>query len=147
MSAKKKRKKKKTGASLAGRMLILVLVLALLGVAVWKISGLVRGNSTTAIARSGVLGDEYQGTVVIARNETLYETENKTSVDFIASEGSRVSRSSVICKVYSSGYNQTEINRLQTYREEIQNYHVNQVLSTYVDAALDADNEEISSLA
>ena len=147
MSAKKKRKKKKKGASLAGRMLILVLVLALLGVAVWKISGLVRGNSTTAIARSGVLGDEYQGTVVIARNETLYETENKTSVDFIASEGSRVSRSSVICKVYSSGYNQTEINRLQTYREEIQNYHVNQVLSTYVDAALDADNEEISSLA
>ncbi len=132
---------------LAGRMMILVLALALVGVTVWQISGLIGGHSTTAIARGGVLGNEYQGTLVIARNEMLYETENKTSVDFVASEGSKVSRSSVICKVYSSGYNQTEINRLQTQREEIQNYHVNQVLSTYVDAALDAENDEIDSLA
>ena len=147
MSAKKKRKKKNKRAPLWGRLLIAAVVLALLGVAVWQLSGLVSGKATTAIARGGVLGDEYQGTVVIARNETLYETENKTRVDFVAGEGSRVSRSNVICKVYSSGYNQTEINRLQTYREAIRDYHVNQVLNTYVDAALDASNEEISSLS
>ena len=147
MSAKKKRKKKKKSGSLIGRLLIVVVVVLLLGFAAWKMTGMMSGNTTTAIARFGVLGDEYSGSVVIARNETLYETENKTRVDFIASEGSRVPRSNVICKVYSSGYNQTEINRLQTYREEIQDYHVNQVLSTYVDAALDADNEEIASLS
>lgn len=147
MSAKKKRKKKKQRRSLAGRVLVAVFAVALIGIIIWQASEMMTGNSTTAIARAGVLGDEYSGSVVIARNETLYETENKTRVDFVASEGSRVPRSSVICKVYSSGYNQTEINRLQTYREEIQNYHVNQVLSTYVDAALDADNEEIDSLS
>ena len=146
MSAKKRKKKKKSSI-LLGRFLIVVAVFAMLGVLGWQMLRMTSGNATTAIARAGVLGDEYAGSVVIARNEKLYETESKTRVDFIASEGSRVSRSSVICKVYSSGYNQTEINRLQTYREEIQDYHVSQVFSTYVDAALDANNDEISSLA
>ena len=147
MSTKKKKRKKKKSGSLILRLMIVLIVLVMLGVGVMQLRGYVSTNATTAIARGAVLGSDYKGTVVIARNETLYETENKTRVDFIASEGSKVNRSAVICKVYSSGYNQTEINRLQTYREEIQNYHVNQVLSTYVDAALDRDNEEISSLA
>jgi len=146
MSTKKKRKKKKSG-SLFLRLSLILVVFILLGIGLIQLRGYVSQNATTAIARASVLGNEYKGTVVIARNETLYETENKTRVDFIASEGSKVNRSGVICKVYSSGYNQTEINRLQTYREEIQNYHVNQVLSTYVDAALDRDNEEISFLS
>lgn len=147
MSTKKKKRKKRRGGSLILRLLLLLVVLILLGIGLMQLRGYVSENATTAIARGAVLGNDYSGTVVIARNETLYETENKTRVDFIASEGSKVSRSSIICKVYSSGYNQTEINRLETYREEIQNYHVNQVLSTYVDAALDRDNEEIASLS
>ena len=147
MSAKKKKKKKKQRGLLLGRLLIALFVALGLGILIWQLPKLSSQNATTAIARAGVLGDEYAGSVVIARNETLYTTENKTRVDFIANEGSRIPRSSVICKVYSSGYNQTEINRLQNYRDEIQDYHVGQVFSTYVDAALDANNEEVSSLA
>ena len=147
MSAKKKRKKKRNGRSLLIRLIVVLLVAVLLGFAVWQLRGYMTGNASTAIVRADTLGNSYEGTVVIARNENVFSTENKTRVDFIAEEGSRVARSSVICKVYSSGYNQTEINRLQTYREEIQNYHVNQVLNTYVDAALDSDNEEIASLS
>jgi len=147
MSSKKKKKKKKQRRLLMVRLLIMLVILVVLGVLIWKLPAFTTRNATTAIARAGVLGDEYAGSVVIARNEKLFETENKTRVDFIASEGSHVPRSSVICKVYSSGYNQTEINRLQNYRDEIQDYHVEQVFSTYVDAALDANNEEISSLA
>lgn len=147
MSAKKKKRKKKSSGSLLLRLILLLVVLVLIGIGALQLRGFVSTNATTATAQSDALGKYYQGTMVIARNEKLYETENKTSVDFVASEGSKVSRSSVICKVYSSGYNQTEINRLQTYREEIQNYHVNQVLNTYVDAALDRDNDEIASLA
>jgi len=147
MSAKKKKKKKKQRGLLIGRVLIVIAVITAIGVLIWKLPEFTSKNAMTAIARAGVLGDEYTGSVVIARSEKLYQTENKTRVDFIANEGSHVSRSSVICKVYSSGYNQTEINRLQSYRDEIQDYHINQVFNTYVDAALDADNEEISSLA
>lgn len=147
MSAKKrKRRKKKSGAPLF-RLVIVLVVAGLLGFAAWQLRGYLADNATTAIVRADTLGNSYEGTVVIARNETVFSTDNKTRIDFIAEEGSKVTRSSVICKVYSSGYNQTEINRLQTYREEIQNYHVNQVLSTYVDAALDSENEEIASLA
>lgn len=147
MSAKKKKKKKKQRGLLIGRLLLAAFVATVLGVLIWQLPKLSAQNASTAIARAGVLGDEYAGSVVIARNEKLYATENKTRVDFIANEGSRIPRSSVICKVYSSGYNQTEINRLQTYRDEIQDYHVGQVFSTYVDAALDANNDEVSSLA
>ena len=145
MSAKK-RKKKKKGSGIV-RLVVVLLIVAVLGVVAWQLRGMFAGSATTAIARSDSLGNYYSGTVVIARNETLYETENMTQIDFVAEEGSRVNRTGVICRVYSSGYNQTEISRLQTYREEIQNYHVNQVLSTYVDAALDSENEEIAALA
>lgn len=149
MSGKKRntRRNRKKSSPLYLRLLIVAVIAALLGVGIWQLKGYVSRNATTAIVRSDALGKYYDGSLVIARNEKLYSTDNKTRVDFIADEGSRVNRSSVICKVYSSGYNQTEINRLQTYREEIQNYHVNQVLNTYVDAELDAENDEISSLS
>ena len=145
MSAKKKKKKKKGLGVL--KVLAALILLALLGFGAWQLWRANTAGSTTAVVQGDSLGNYYSGTLVIARNETLYETENKTRIDFLAQEGSHVSRQSLICKVYSSGYNQAEINRLQTYREEIQNYHVNQVMSTYVDAVLDSENEEISSLA
>ena len=145
MSAKKRKKKKKGIGFL--RFLLILIVLALIVYAGLQLRGYMDSNATTAIARADTLGNSYEGTLVIARNETLHETENMTRIDFIASEGSRVSKQGIICKVYSSGYNQTEINRLQTYRDEIQAYHTNQVLSTYVDAELDSENNEIDALA
>lgn len=144
MSSKKRKKKQNSGAVQAA---LIVLVVAVLGVCVFQASKLVRSNATTAIAQPDTLGNSYTGTLVVARNETLHETENMTRIDFIASEGSRVNKSGLICKVYSSGYNQTEINRLMNQREEIQAYHTNQVLSKYVDAELDSENAEIASLA
>lgn len=150
MSANKKRRKKKKKNGLFSafvRAVILLLVLAFLGALAWQLRGYMSDNATTAIARGDRLGNNYHGTLVVARDESVYETENMTRIDFIAEEGSRVSRSNVICKVYSSGYNQTEINKLNTARSEIQEYHINQVLNTYVDAALDSENEEIDSLA
>ena len=144
------KKKKKTQTSrrsaLVPVILILIVVMVAL-VAVWQLRGVIGSNATTARAVARTMGNSYSGTVVIARNERLYETENKTSIDFVAAEGSHVSRSGVICKVYSSGYNQTEINRLQTYRQEIQSYHVSTVFGSYVDAALDSENQEIANLA
>lgn len=147
MSVKKKKKKKKKGGSLLLRGIVILIVFGLIGIAAWQLPKYMNRTATTAIAVDGTLGNYYNGKLVIARNEKLYETENKTRIDFIAKEGSKVSRQEVICKVYSSGYNQTEINRLQGYRDEIEAYHVNQVLSTYVDAELDSENAGITALA
>lgn len=142
-----KRSRKKKRRLLFLRILLALLVLALLALAVWQLRGLLAGNATTARARGNTIGNYYSGSLVIARDEKLIERENATSIDFVADEGSHVTRSSVICKVYSSGFNQTEINRLTTYREEIQAYHTGQVFNTYVDAQLDSYGNEISSMA
>ena len=147
MSTKKKKKKKNNRRLILVPVILILIVAVVGGVAFWQLRGVFKSNATTAKAVARTMGNSYSGTVVIARNERLYETENKTSIDFVAAEGSHVSRSGVICKVYSSGYNQTEIYRLQTYRQEIQSYHVSTVFSSYVDAALDSENEEISNLA
>ena len=53
----------------------------------------------------------------------------------------------MICKVHSSGYNQTEINRLQTYRQETNPTMSARYSASYVDAALDSENQEIANLA
>ena len=58
MGTKKKRKKKKKSGALLGRVLIVAFVLAAIGVLVWQLQGLTARNTTTAIARAGVLGDE-----------------------------------------------------------------------------------------
>ena len=143
----KKRKKKKNPNRVLLRVFVVLLIVVLAGLGLWQMRGMFAANATTATVKESTIGNYYEGTLVIARNEKLYETENKASIDFIAAEGSRVSRGGVICKVYSAGYNQTEINKLQSHREEIQAYHTNQVFSTYVDAALDNENAEITSLA
>ena len=117
MSTKKKKKKKNSRRSALVPVILILIVVMVALVAVWQLRGVIGSNATTARAVARTMGNSYSGTVVIARNERLYETENKTSIDFVAAEGSHVSRSGVICKVYSSGYNQTEINRLQTYRQ------------------------------
>lgn len=147
MSTKKRKKKRARRNAAILRTVLVLLAVTVVGVAAWQLRGMLAANATTATAVESTLGNYYDGTVVVARNETLYETENKTRIDFVAAEGSRVSRSGVICKVYSSGYNQTEINRLQNHREAIQSYHTNQVFNTYVDAALDSENNEIASLS
>ena len=111
MSTKKKKKKKNNRRLILAPIILILIVAVVGGVAFWQLRGVFKSNATTAKAVARTMGNSYSGTVVIARNERLYETENKTSIDFVAAEGSHVSRSGVICKVYSSGYNQTEINR------------------------------------
>ena len=102
---------------------------------------------TTAIVTQSSLGSQYQGQIVIVRDETLYDAEGVTRIDYVAEEGSHLYKGGVICRVYSSGYNQTEINKLESYRSAIQQYHKEQVMQNYVDAQLDRLNSQIDALA
>ena len=146
MAAKKKKKKKKS-QSLLLRGIVILAVFGAIGAVAWQLPQLLSSSATTALVTDGTIGNYYSGKLVVARNEKRVDTENKTRIDFVAEEGSKVARNNVICKVYSSGYNQTEIGRLQGYRDEIQAYHNSQVLGTYVDAELDSENAEIAFLA
>lgn len=102
---------------------------------------------TTAIVTEGSMGSQYQGEIVIARNEALYDAEGVTRTDYIAEEGSHLYKGNVICQVYSSGYNQTEINKLENYRSAIQQYHKEQVMKNYVDAQLEKLDLQVDTLA
>ena len=140
-------RKNRKGMRLPLAVLLIAAALAVAAVSAVSVRRFLLRNASTAVARESTLGNYYSGTLVVARNERVTEAESNTTVDFVAAEGSHVSRGDTICRVYSSGYDQTEINRLQNYREEIQAYHVGQVFSSYVDAALDSENREIDSLA
>jgi len=146
MKAKKKKRRQRRSSALGILLLVLLLTAGVVFAAIHMKDALMQ-PPTTAIVQESSLGNYYDGMLVVARNEKLVTTENKTRIDFEADEGSKVMRSGTICKVYSSGYNQTEINRLQSCRDEIEAYHTNQVMRTYVDAALDSENAAIDALA
>ena len=144
VAAKRRRQRRRR------RMFFLLLILCAVAAVFYGLQHLNMHSRTklpTVRVTESSSGNSYMGTLVVARNERVYEAESNTTVDFVAAEGSSIRRLDTICKIYSSGYNQTEVTRLQEYRDEIQEYHVNQVFSSYVDAALDSENREISSLA
>lgn len=101
----------------------------------------------TALVEPMGEGNIYQGEVVIVRDEQLVDAESITRIDFVADEGSLVYKGNVICQVYSAGYNQTEINRLETVRSSIKQFHKQQMESTLLDTQLDTINEDIASYA
>ena len=80
-------------------------------------------SEKTAIVTQSSAGNQYVGDIVIVRNEKLYDSEGVTRVDYITDEGARVYKGEAVCTVYSAGYSQTEITKLQNYRQKIQQYH------------------------
>ena len=146
-SSKKVLKKRRQRRRLLKMLAVLIVLSAAIVAALILLPPLFSQKKTSVMPQSIVDAQMFSGTLVIAREETTRETESNTSIEFVASEGAKLSRSDVICKVYSSGYNQTEINRLESYRDEIRAYHINQVFSSYVDAALENENSTISELA
>ncbi|MBR1707941.1 MAG: hypothetical protein IJ719_03800 [Clostridia bacterium] len=149
--AKKSKKTKKAKRRQRGRQVGIIVLLVILALAIFAfiyfVVPLLIPQQTTVIPQQSLNGNMYRGTLVVARAETVRETESNTTIEFVAAEGSHLNRSDIICRVYSSGYNQTEINRLRAYREQIQSYHMAQVFSSYVDAALENTNSTISELA
>ncbi len=104
-----------------GRVLFVLAVLIFSG---WYIyTTLVPSGIRTAVISSGSLGFNYTGDAMIIRNETAYDEDGVSNVQYIAEEGSKVYKGDLICLVYTSGYSQKEVNTLQNYRDQIKDYH------------------------
>lgn len=103
------------------------------------------GNVATVEAMG--LGDRYPGEILIAREERLVDTETYTRIDFIAGEGALVYKGGLICKVYSAGYSQAEVQKLEEFRNQIKQYHRGQLVQTISDATLTQYNDAIAQLA
>ena len=122
----------------------MLLIAAALGFLAWYLyTTFVPAAAPYATVEAGTLGARYAGDAVIVREETPYDAEGVTSVDYVAEEGSVVRRGSSICEVYSSGYNTKQNITLQAYRDQIKDYQQSLLASiTTPDATmirLDAD--------
>ena len=104
------------------QIMLIVLVLAF---AIWYlITTLTPETSPYATITAGVIGSRYTGDCLIVRDESPYDADSVSSVDYIAEEGSLVSRGTVICNVYSSGFSTREMIALQDYRDHIKAYQI-----------------------
>jgi len=104
------------------QIMLIVLVLAF---AVWYlVTALTPETSPYATITAGVIGSRYTGDCLIVRDETPFDAEGVSSVDYIAEEGSMVTRGTVVCNVYSSGFSTREMTTLQEFRDQIKEYQV-----------------------
>ena len=104
------------------QIMLIVLVLAF---AVWYlVTTLTPATSPYATITAGVIGSRYTGDCLIVRDETPFDAEGVSSVDYIAEEGSLVSRGTTVCNVYSSGFSTREMITLQDYRDQIKEYQI-----------------------
>ncbi len=104
------------------QIMVIVLVLAF---AVWYlITTLTPESSPYATITAGVIGSRYTGDCLIVRDESPFDAEGVSTVDYIAEEGSLVSRGTVVCNVYTSGFSTREMTTLQDYRNQIKEYQM-----------------------
>lgn len=77
----------------------------------------------TAIVTISEHGSTFSGQMMIVRNESVFQQENVSDIRYLIEEGVAVSRGDPVCVVYSTGFSPRELERLQTYREQIKDYH------------------------
>lgn len=103
----------------------ILLIAAAFGFCGWYLyTALVPAAATSAVITAGTLSARYEGDCLIVRDETPYDAEGVTSVDYKAEEGSLVQRGYEICHVYSSGFSNREMTALQDYRDQIRDYQM-----------------------
>ncbi len=103
---------------------IMLIVLVVAFAAWYLITTLTPESSPYATITAGVIGSRYSGDCLIIRDESPFDAEAVSSVDYIAEEGSLVTRGVVVCNVYSSGFSTKEMSALQDYRNQIKDYQV-----------------------
>ncbi len=121
---------------------IMLIVLVVAFAAWYLITTLTPETSPYATITAGMIGSRYSGDCLIVRDETPFDAEGVTSVEYVAEEASVAYRGSTICNVYSSGFSTREMTTLQDYRDQIKEYQT-KLLSSEI--ATDAQIEKLES--
>ena len=121
----------------------IVLILATVGFAAWYlIHTLTPQAEPYGIISAGTMGSRYKGDCLLIRDETPYDAEGLTSIEYVAEEGATIYRGKTICNVYSSGFSTREMVTLQDYRDQIKEYQLKLLRS---EVATDARMEKLES--
>ncbi len=81
------------------------------------------GRAAYAVVQAGTLSARYSGDALIVRDETVYAQDGVSRIDYNVEEGAQIQRTDTVCTVYTSGFNTRELTTLQTYRDQIKDYH------------------------
>lgn len=73
----------------------------------------------------------------IIRNEQVISAESAARVEYIAPEGTLVNQGDTVAYVYTAGYSEGLLQKLEDTRSQIQDYHKNQILNNIKDADLE----------
>ena len=127
----------------------IALILIVLGFAVWYlVTSLTPEAEPYGVISAGTIGARYTGDCLLIRDETPYDAEGLTSIEYIAEEGATVFRGTTICNVYSSGFSTREMTTLQEYRDQIKDYQMKLIRSEVAtDARMEKLGSEIMNLA
>ena len=103
---------------------IMLIVLTLAFAAWYLITSLTPEPARFAQITADTIGTRYAGDCLIVREETHFDAEGLSSIDYVAEEGTTVYRGATICNVYASGFSTREMTTLQEYRDQIKEYQV-----------------------
>ena len=121
----------------------IMLIIAALGFLAWYvITSLAPEPEQYARVTAGTIGTRYNGDCLIIRDESPFDAESVTSIDYVAEEGTMVEARTTVCNVYLSGFSTRELTTLQDYRDQIKEYQMkllNQEIGT------DAQMEKLES--
>ena len=92
---------------------IMLIVLALAFVIWYLVTSLAPETAPYAQITAGVIGARYTGDCLIVRDETPFDEEGVSNVEYLAEEGTYVSIGDDVCKVYNNGFRTQELETLQ----------------------------------
>ena len=129
---------------ITGRFYVFVIAIAV--IAFLLIRAVLPMGVAEAVIMLATATDQQYLDAVIVRDETVASYAGVTRIAYVAAEGSLVQEGDEIAYVYSAGYSEREMERLESTRQQIQEYH-KELLSNIVDSQLETLDEEVLTRA
>ena len=118
-----------------GRFYIFLLVVALIAFLIVR-PRLNLGSREAVIMTANTQYSQMMDCVII-RDETVATSESTARVEYIATENALVNEGDTIANVYTAGYSESLLQKLEDTRAKIQDYHKNTILKNIKDADLE----------
>ena len=118
-----------------GRFYIFLLILAVIAFLIIR-PRLDFGSREAVIMTANTQYSQMMDCVII-RDEAITASESTARVEYIATENTLVNAGDTIAYVYTAGYSEGLLQKLEETRSKIQDYHKNTILKNIKDAALE----------
>lgn len=118
-----------------GRFYVFLLILAVIAFLIVR-PHLNFGSKEAVIMTANTQYSQMMDCVII-RDETITTSESTARIEYIATENTLVNQGDTIAYVYTAGYSEGLLQKLEDTRSKIQDYHKNTILKNIKDAALE----------